>query len=170
MTDFLKKPHAGEDSSPDSKKEIQYKRPDFIILDDRESLSRKDNGREGNGEKPSEKNTGMQNNQESAISLRFLCFLGLVFCLLFGTGLFLINLLTTAAALFMLLLNKELNQTVLTFWKLFFSTFIAGIGCLIGLASPTVGISLLALYFSLSKEKTGTNFFSSIFQNIFKNF
>ncbi|MBA2367426.1 MAG: hypothetical protein H0V82_00195 [Candidatus Protochlamydia sp.] len=168
MTDFFKKPHAEENLNPDSKNEIQYKRPEFIILDDRENIH-ENNGSEENGERHG-KNTGTNANQQSSISLRFLCFLGLVFCLIFGTGLLLITVLTSAAAVLMLLLNRELNQTVLTFWKLFFNTLIAGIGCMIGLVSPAMGISLLALYFSISKKKNGANLFSSLFENTFKKF
>jgi hypothetical protein len=56
----------------------------------------------------------------------------------------------TCLATFSLFLNPNLNKGMRHFWKLFANTLVAGFGFTLGMISPTLGLGLLAIYFSLA--------------------
>lgn len=132
---------------------LQFKRPEFILIDDR------------HGEKKysyfgSETSPGTQNSSKTEqekkqaakgpLSLRFICLLGFIFCLVFGLGMLIWSVVMTCFAIFSLFLNPNLNQSMRHFWKIFINTCIAGFGFTLGMISPTLGLGLLAIYFSLA--------------------
>jgi hypothetical protein len=148
----------------DSKENIVYKKPEFILIDDRKGgQSQTHYDSEGNPTNDTESFTSQR-----PFPLRFLCFLGVVFCLVFGLGLLVIASLATLGALVFLLQNQELNQSVATLWKLYVNVVIAGLGCVIGVFNPAIGIGLMAVYFSLSGEHSSSDFLKNILKRFFK--
>lgn len=132
---------------------LVYKRPDFILIDERGEKKKYSYF----GADPSQPSQGPFESEQSAKkaakgshSLRFICFLGLIFCLIFGCGMLIWSTLMTGLAIVTLFQNPALNRSMLNFWKIFFNTSIAAIGFTLGVMSPTLGLSLLALYFTFS--------------------
>ncbi|CUI16994.1 conserved putative membrane protein [Candidatus Protochlamydia naegleriophila] len=153
MTHSHSKPDSSDsqhEGNPDQE-EITYKRPEFIVIDDRPTNPygyKKQTRYNSSGEQAG--NEDHSQVQQGPFSLRFLCLLGVIFCFIFGIGLFFIASLSTVAAVVFLLQNGELNRGVRALWKLFSNVIVVGAGCMIGLISPTIGIGLMAVYFSLS--------------------
>lgn len=150
--------HNEENRPSDQEEKITYKRPEFIVIDDRSSNPygyQKQTHYNSSGEQT--KNDEHSQVQQSPFSLRFICLLGIIFCLIFGIGLFFIASLSTIVAIVFLLQNGELNRGVRALWKLFSNVIVVGTGCVIGLISPAIGIGLMALYFSLSGERAGSD-------------
>lgn len=128
----------------------QMKQPEFILIDDRQGESKYTYfGRESS-------QNSFKNEQEEKqaakgpFSLRFICLLGFIFCLVFGLGMLVWSVVMTCFAMFSLFLNPNLNQGMRHFWKLFVNTCVAGFGFTLGMLSPTLGLGLLAIYFSLA--------------------
>lgn len=137
----------------------QFVTPPVIVLDDK--LDQEPDFAEATEEKQETK---------SPFSLRFLCFLGLIFCTIFGLGMTLLSLLSTIISIFTLFRNKGLNQATLTNWKLAGHTLVAWFSFVIGLISPAFGLSLIALYFSITGQVTSDNALHSFIKHTFKNF
>jgi hypothetical protein len=137
--------------------EVQFKRPDFVVIDDRN----KKTSHQGE-EIPHVENFQTAN---PPYSLRFICFLGVIFCAIFGLGLTLLNLIVTFFAFILLLQNRELNETAISLWKLWKNTWVGGFCCLLGIVFPKLGIGLLTLYFTFTKDRSGINILQSIFKN-----
>lgn len=130
-----------------------YKQPEFILIDERDGQKKYSYF----GSDPSQPSQGPFESEQTAKksakanhSLRFVCFLGLIFCLIFGCGMLIWSTVMTGLAIVTLFQNPALNKSMLSFWKIFFNTTIAAVGFTIGLISPTMGLSLLALYFTFS--------------------
>lgn len=157
-----------ETSNKDSKP--HYKRPEFILIDDRQ-------------EKPDSSHLGSQSSQDkygfpyekseaslqNSFSLRFVCLLGLIFCLIFGVGIFIWSLALTCLATLALFQNHSLNHGMLSFWKLCSHTLIAGLGFGLGAINPALGLGLIALYFSLTNQLIEDSFLHKILKRSFNN-
>lgn len=147
----------------------QYIQPNYIIIDDRKESRQ-------HGGDPFDRRqsihfgeTGEKNSPQASTSLRFLCVLGLVFCLVFGFGILLWSIVLTLFALLTFFQNHQLNQSVRTFWKLYLNTMIAGFGFALGVLSPPLGLGLLVLYFSLTGESFDSQLLRKIIRRSFKN-
>lgn len=152
--------HSQEPRIEPEEEKIEYISPPFVIIDDRQQTEESlESSSEAAAETP-----------KSPFSMRFLCFLGLIFCLIFGTGMFLMSLVSTLIATISLFRNKELNQTVKQFWKLSTHTLIAGLGFVLGIISPTLGLGLIVLYFSVTGEVVDNSLLHSIIKRSFNNF
>ena len=92
--------------------------------------------------------------------LRFFALLGVFCCLIFSIGVLVGLFILSIAALLSALRNPGVNAGVFTYLKLLKNTLIAGFGCLLGVLSPTLGVTFLTIYFSISDTKS---FIRSIF-------
>jgi len=136
-----------------NERKSELNNPEFLLIDDR-------NGEEKivyfNGDSSKYSQGSFQERKETKqaaknpFSLRFICLLGLIFCLIFGFGMLVGSIVMTFLAIFSLFQNKNLNQRMRNFWKFFINASIAGFGFTLGLISPTLGLGLLAIYFSLA--------------------
>lgn len=128
-----------------------YKRAEVILIDDEF-----EQGESGEQRRFSSEGESAQSSEQhqSAMSLRYTCLLGLVFCAIFGFGMFLLSLLMTILSTVALLQNKELNATARRFWSLVGNTAVAGFGFTLGLISPRLGLSLVLVYFSMADTQT----------------
>lgn len=132
----------------------QFKRPEFVLIDDRQGEKKFTHFGSESTENSKESFKSGQEKQaaKGPFSLRFVCLLGFIFCLVFGLGMLVWSLVMTCLATFSLFLNPNLNKGMRHFWKLFANTFIAGFGFTLGMISPTLGLGLLAIYFSLASS------------------
>ncbi len=135
-----------------------YKHPDLIIDD------RPDNHQED------KTNRLEEHEPRNPLSLRFFCFWGLAFCLIFGSIMVCCSLVLTLIALCSLFQNHNLNQSLHSFWKICLHTLVVGFGFTLGILSPTLGLSLIALYFSLSGEVIDNDLLRKIIRRSFNNF
>jgi Fe2+ transport system protein B len=149
---FFPKEEGNSSSSGQAQEEKpHFKRPEFILIDGRDGKNKYtyfDTSQQSQGSFRTEKEA--KQFSKGAISLRFICMLGFVFCLVFGLGMLLWSIVMTLFATLSLFQNQNLNQSMRSFWKIFVNTVIAGFGFTLGMMSPTLGLGLLALYFSLT--------------------
>lgn len=141
----------------------EFRRPDLIIVDNQQEKQ----GNQGHGASFEEQQA--QAVPQSSISLRFFCILGLIFCVVFGLGIFFWALILTFLTLVTFLQNHQLNRSVRTFWTLCLNTLIAGLGFVIGIISPTIGLGLLILYFSWTGEVVDNHLLRKILRRSFNN-
>lgn len=156
---MLNNPTEGTDSHKETE-QSEYKRPDLIIIDQPQEK------KEENSTQP---NSSDQIGEQSPISLRFLCVLGLIFCLVFGIGMLLWSMVLIVLAVFSLFRNTSLNQSLRTFGKICVSTIVAGLCFTLGILSPTLGLGLLVLYFSLTGEMIDNSLLRKILRRSFDN-
>lgn len=135
-----------------------YITPQFEIIDDRAKTQ------------SHEEESTQSEKTTSPLSLRFICFLGLIFCSIFGLGMFLMSLVTTVIAALSLFRNPSLNESVLGFWKLSTHALVAGLGFIVGLVSPALGLSLIALYFSVTGKVIDYSLLCEIVKKSFNKF
>jgi hypothetical protein len=131
----------------------QVRRPEFILIDDRHGERKYTHfGSESVDAAQHSFKTEAEEKQaaKGPFSLRFICLLGFIFCLVFGMGMLLWSVVMTCLATFSLFLNPNINRSMRHFWKLLANTFVAGFGFTLGMISPTLGLGLLAIYFSLA--------------------
>lgn len=143
------------DNIPPREEKIHYLEPTVIVIDDRQQQ---------------EKESAANPQAKSPLSLRFLCVLGLIFCSIFGVGMFLMSLVSTLIATCYLYRNANLNRAMLHFWKLSAHTLIASLGFVLGLISPGLGLSLIVLYFSITGEQMDNNFLHAFIKKSFNKF
>jgi hypothetical protein len=159
---------SAENSSGAEEEKTEVKRPEFIIIDERDGTTQKTYySSEYSWQPVKYVETRKEEVKSSSVSLRFLCFLGLVFCVIFGTGIFLLSLVLTFLSLVNLFQNKNLNEGAWSFWKLWISTVIISLAFIIGLIVPTIGVGLIVFYFSLIGGKSEDNFLHKIFRQTF---
>jgi hypothetical protein len=140
--------HSGEGQS-------HFKRPEFILIDERQEESQythfgSDSTRTPCATFKPEKEENLSPTHTT--SLRFICLLGLIFCMIFGTGILIGTIVLTLIAMLSLFQNENVNQGLRASWKIYTNTAIASFGFALGLISPTLGLGLLALYFSISGD------------------
>jgi hypothetical protein len=143
----------------------EFKRPDFVVIDER-------NGKKMYthfGEKTSQ-NEDKETPAKGNVSLRFLCLLGLIFCLVFGLGILVWSIVLTFLATLSFFQNPTLNQGVKSFWKLYSHIVIVGLGFILGLISPTLGLGLIGLYFSITGEVIDNSLLRKILKGSFNRF
>lgn len=161
---------SNEAKSSQNPEQPQYKRPEFILIDDREEKSRYSYFNPHSPEPQSFSHTEEQERDYSrlrgAISLRILFFLGIILCVIVGFGILIGSVVVTFLAACSLFKNPSLNQGVRHFWKIYMHAVMTGLGCALGVISPTLGLSSIILYFSLSVGK-GDHFLNKIFQKSF---
>ncbi|MDP1880277.1 MAG: hypothetical protein Q8K60_04990 [Parachlamydiaceae bacterium] len=157
--------HSSKNNQNDSE---EYKIPDEIIIDDRS-----DDSNTVTGSSFEEKQSDFENQssgETKAISLRLLCFLGLLFSIVFGLAMLFIAAVASILALVTFLSNDEINQNAMKFWKLYMHAAISGVCCLVGVFFPPVGLSLLLLYLSTSDGSESNSTVSNMMKKIFGNF
>lgn len=153
----------------------QFKRPEFILIDESsgksqqtyfglDSLRKPQSSFEAEGE-----NGNGQSAKKGPASLRFICLLGFIFCFIFGLGMLLWSIVMTCLATVSLFQNKGLNQGMRSFWKIWINTAIAGFGFTLGMISPTLGLGLLALYFSLASNLVGDDLLRKVIRSSFSH-
>lgn len=126
---------------------VEYKTPSFLLIDDREGGTRQTYyGSDGLGQ-PQE--AVESEGEKSSISLRFLCFLGLIACVVFGLLIFIGAIALSVLALGSFFRNSQLNQGVCNLWMLCLHSIVSSVGFLIGIVSPTIGLGLVVFYFSI---------------------
>lgn len=148
----------GEIYHSEGEEKPQFVTPPVIVLDDRfdeQDLS------DASEEKPKIK---------SPFSLRFLCFLGLIFCTIFGLGMLLLSIIATFISICYLFRNRSLNQAMLSNWKLASHTLVSGLGFVLGLISPTLGLGLIGLYFSITGQVMDDNVLHTFIKQTFNKF
>jgi hypothetical protein len=155
------KSHVGEDK-------VQYKRPEFILIDDRQGKSQYTYFGADSSRQPNYSGGGKEEpTKKGSFSLRFICLLGLIFCLVFGLGILIWSIVITLLATLSLFQNHGLNQAVRSFWKIYTHTVIVGFGFALGLMSPTLGLGLIALYFSMTGELMDEDFLRKVIRRSF---
>ena len=165
---FPKEDGASSDHHPLEKgEETPFKRPEFIIIDPRQGKN-SDSSQKPNNPFQSQKEEPQ--SSKSPISLRFLCVLGLIFCLIFGLGILIWSIALTFLAALSLFRNQNLNQGVRSFWKLYTNTVITGLGFALGIISPTIGLGLIVLYFSVTGEIIENSILHKVIKRSFNNF
>jgi hypothetical protein len=176
MSNFPKEEETPSDNNPTREENRpQFKRPKFILIDDRQGQQSQDfpfdsaPTQEPDDSSQNEKEE-LKSSAKSPVSLRFLCVLGLVFCLVFGLGIFLWSIALSFLAAVSLFQNQNLNHGVRSFWKLYMHTVIAGLGFALGILSPTIGLGLIVLYFSVTGEVIENNFLHKIIKRSFNKF
>lgn len=165
---FPKEEEISSNSDQAGEGKPQFKRPEFILIDDRPMKSQQAHfGADSTG-KPEEPFTRKKaDSSKGPVSLRFICLLGFIFCLVFGLGMLLWSIAMTTLAVFSLFRNKKFNQSMRSFWKIFTNTAIAGFGFTLGMISPTLGLGLLALYFSIAGDLVGDDLLRRVIKSSF---
>lgn len=148
------------------KEKIDFKQPEFIIIDEREGKNQytyfgSDSSKKFKASFQNE-TEGMTQPARGSIFLRFLCLFGLIFCLAFGLGLLIWSILLTVVAALSFFQNQNLNSSLSSFWKLYVNIVIVGFGLAIGIISPTLGLGLIGLYFSIKGEIIENNLLRKI--------
>ena len=147
-----------------------YECSQYLLIDEREGESRctyfgKDSSQEA-CDSSEEREEGAPPTKEP-LSLRFACVLGLVFCSIFGFGILLWAIVMTCFATGGLFRNKERNKDVASLWKIFANTAIAGFCFILGMINPAFGLSLIAVYFSLSSNSMNDDILSQVIRRSF---
>ena len=166
---FPREDGLSSDSHSSREEESHFKRPEFVLIDDREEKNRQTYF----GADSSQQDAfGREEHRASKdpLSLRFICLLGFVFCLVFGAGIFLWSLAMTLFATLSLFQNRALNQSMQSFWKICLHTIIAGFGFILGILSPTLGLGLIALYFSLAGRLVKDDLLRKVIKRSFRHF
>lgn len=162
---FPQEDGASSDHHPLEKgEETPFKRPEFIIIDPRQGKNQSTSTDSDQSQKEEPQSS------KSPISLRFLCVLGLIFCLIFGLGILIWSIALTFLAALSLFRNQNLNQGVRSFWKLYTNTVITGLGFALGIISPTIGLGLIVLYFSVTGEIIENSILHKVIKRSFNNF
>lgn len=128
-----------------------YIEPEFTIIDDR-SLPEELRSSGSRFDQEDADASNQEKQDKVAFPLRFMCLLGLIFCSIFGIGILLLSIVLSVLSTISLFRKKEINQGAVRMWKICMHTAVAGFGFTIGLLSPTIGLGLVALYFSLNSE------------------
>lgn len=148
---------------PDPKEDqSEYRLPDEILIDPPEVT--RHTRKPGSFENPE-----FDGNKaiSSPFSLRFLSFLGLLFCSIYGAGMLFFALLTSLFSAVTLFQNSAVNRECLKYWRHAFNTLIAGAGFLLGIILPPLGLGFLLIYFSLKGEKMDTDILGKIIRRSF---
>lgn len=135
-----------------------YVQPHYVIIDDRLNKDKEGSFESGN------------QKAKSPNSPRFLCFLGLIFCSIFGLGMIAMSFFSTLISTCYLFRNAHLNDSMCHFWKLTAHTLVAGLGCILGLMVPTVGLGLIVLYFTATGEINDKSLLNTFFKQAFNKF
>ena len=168
--------HATSNSHAESKENSQTIRPKFVLIDERDGVRQETYFEADSSDSSGYSRQTFQENQESknftthAYSLRFISLLGIIFCLIFGTGVFIGFGVAILFAVLSLFQNKILNQRIWKLWKLFVNTVIACFGFLLGILYPPLGFGLLALYFSLKTQSGNEDFLRRFVRRSFNRF
>ena len=156
-------------SDDKSSEQPPRKKPEFIIIDDRHPQHGGPHPEDyPKGDHPFTKEEKEIPAQNSA-SLRIWCLMGFVFCMVFSAGMLIWLLIFGFLAAVILFQSKRLNQMVVTFWNLYTNSSVALLGFGIGIISPSLGLGLLLLYFSIQQQKMDPEFFKQILKRTFKN-
>ncbi len=116
---------------------------------------------------PEDEKKQEEKKRKAHSSVRFLCFLGFIYCSIFGIGMFIWATLMTGMAVFFLFQNRPLNHSLLKVWKIVWKTSLAWLGFTVGLISPFLGLTFLAFTFSLGKNNTIQNFLNHFIRQVF---
>jgi|GEM_PF-3659028 len=163
---------SSSDQSQTGGEKPEFKRPKFILIDDRQGESRYTNTQAEAETSFSDPKEFLQTEKgveppSNALALRLICLLGLVFSLIFGLGIFLWSIVSTFFATCSLFQYQDLNQRARALWKLCANTCIASFGFALGLISPTLGLGLLALYFVLATDLVKDDLLRKVIRNSF---
>lgn len=155
-------------SNSESIEDKQFKRPAFILIDERNGKNQYTHFDADASHKPQD--ASEEQRAKGPISLRFVCLLGFIFCVVFGLGMLLWSLALTGLTILTLFQNKNFTESMFSFWKLFINTFIAGFGFTLGMISPTLGLGLIALYFSLATDLVEEDLLRKVIKRSFNQF
>ena len=158
---MFKNPFSSHEENDKNKEQSEYKYPDQIIIGD-------ENYQEQSESPYKDHSKEETTEQTQPLSLRLLCFLGLIFCTIYGFGMILLSLITTFFACITLFQNHKLNRNLFRYWKSTFNTFVAGFGFVLGLLIPPLGLGFLILYFSLVGENMDTDILTKIIKKSFQ--
>lgn len=159
---MFKNPFSSSEENDKNKEHSEYKYPDQIIVDDENHHHEKSESQYENDRKEEAADQGQP------LSLRLLCFLGLIFCSVFGLGMIILSIITTFFACITLFQNSNVNRDLFRYWKSTFNTFVAGFGFILGLLIPPLGLGFLVLYFSLVGENMDTDILTKIIKKSFQ--
>jgi hypothetical protein len=151
---FPREDGLSSDSHSSREEESHFKRPEFVLIDDREEKNRQTYF----GADSSQQDAfGREEHRASKdpLSLRFICLLGFAMTLFATLSLF---------------QNRALNQSMQSFWKICLHTIIAGFGFILGILSPTLGLGLIALYFSLAGRLVKDDLLRKVIKRSFRHF
>lgn len=167
---FSKKEDQSSDKSHQDEQKGDIKCPEFVLIDDRNGEERHTHFNVDASQHPQEgRGEEAQNRSKSPLSLRFICFLGFIFCLIFGLGMLMWSVVMSCLATLSLFQNPNLNKGTRNFWKIFVNTCVAGFGFTLGLISPTLGLGMLAIYFSLKGNLVEDDFLRKVIRRSFSH-
>jgi hypothetical protein len=129
-----------------------FKKPDFIILEDTKDYIY------GSQTVTEDEELWQMQRKKYPIWLRALCFLGVFGSLFFASAVLSYLLFLFLGAALYLFQSKEANQSFYKFWRLFNNTVAVTTSLLIGIFSPTLGIGMLIIYFSVRGEDKDRQF------------
>lgn len=168
MTNTPPKDETFSNSDQQEEKKPQFKRPEFILIDDREGKNQYTYFKANMGSHNYfQKQAGETRSSKSRFSLRFICFLGFIFCLIFGLGILLWSIAWTFLNILSFFQNRNLRKTMQNFWKIFINTLVTGFSFMLGIISPTLGLGLLAIYFSLASDLVEENLLRRVIRHTF---
>lgn len=166
MSNVSPNPDRKEDSfNVDRKEEDNIIQPDFILIDDRDGVSRSTFFNEDGTYQ--EKNEFLENDKMrgGSSSLRWMCVLGLVLSVILGFGLLLWSLIVGILVVLFFFQNKHLNRELIKLLRFVINTFVAAFCFGLGIITPTYGLGLLVIYFSLTSNIMDENFLNKILRN-----
>ncbi|MFI0435237.1 MAG: hypothetical protein ACH350_05855 [Parachlamydiaceae bacterium] len=148
----------------------QFHAPEFVLIDERDGDKKYSYfGSSSFEQSQRTKEAQTKIEQSPKGSLRFISFLGFVFCFILGLGMLVWSGVMTLLALFCLFQNPHFNQGMWKFWKYFAHTFIAAFCFMLAVISPALGLGLLALYFSLASQLVDEDFLRKIIRRSFNH-
>lgn len=158
-------------ASPQSdhgEKQPQFKRPEFILIDERNGNSLYTHFRPETSQTVQDSpHQSKEQSSKGPISLRFVCLLGFIFCLVFGVGMVVLSFVLAVLTILSLFQNRQLIKQMAGFLKIAINTLVAGFGFTLGMISPTLGLGLLAIYFSLASNLVEDNLLRKIIRRSF---
>lgn len=163
--------NVSDNDNPSSNHDKSVVCPEFVLIDDRGEQSQMTYFGSDHSKRAYEESSHTEESQgdTNSLSLRFVCFLGFIFCAILGIGLLLWSIVLSVAAACAFFRNSQLNHKVANFWKIALPILLAGVGFAIGIISPPIGLGLIAVYFSFAGDQI-SNPLSSILKQSFTHF
>ncbi len=152
-------------AEPQEPNKEKIEEPEFLLIDDRGGKETYTYFGKGSSrtsqESPYGQRTGADTSKKNP-SLRFFSFLGLLFCLIFGCGIFLWSCAMTFLSFITLFQNPRINREMVGFWKISWNTLMAALFFAVGILFPALGLALFVFYFSLASGLNAQEIFQKV--------
>jgi hypothetical protein len=154
------------DSFDRRSKEPKGKMPDFIILDDTHDYIH-GNYRKSNSSQKRQQPRRPNKLVQNRFLLRLFCLLGMMLSFLVAIGMLIWTTLVFIVAALLFFKNQVLNQSLTRFWNFYIHSSVVALTLGIATISPTLGIGLLVVYFSMQSEGIDTHFVKNVLKRLF---